>query len=249
MRTWFAAGFVLAFALTSPAGLAGAADAADPETAAVDEPREPAAGEGVTTAQRDAARLRTLLNGFDALYADVIQRSVDGRGVALRESRGRLWVARPNRFRWEVDTPFAEVLVGDGELIHLWDPDLEQVTIRPYDERLAGTPARLLTGSLDELLAAHDVARRGEAGLADDGRERFALIARDDDALFERMELLFVDGSPRMLSVSDRLGQRTEVLLQGVRTDVDHDADRFRFEVPAGADVIREAAVAAPGSG
>jgi len=195
-----------------------------------------AANGDLTAAEHLAFRMAEL----EQLEAGFSQRLIDGRGMALRQTQGRLWAERPDRFRWEVAAPFAEVLIGDGETLWLWDPDLEQVTIRPYDERLQATPARLLSGTVDDLLEAFDVDRLAGS----DGGERFTLWPRKNDALYERLEFIFEDGQPRFLVIHDALGQRTDVELFDVRTRFDDDPERFSFEVPEGADVIREASEA-----
>lgn len=186
----------------------------------------------LTAAEHLAERMADL----EQLEADFSQRLIDGRGMELRQTRGRLWAERPDRFRWEVASPFAEVLIGDGETLWLWDPDLQQVTIRPYDERLQATPARLLSGAVEELLDAFDVDRLAGS----DGAERFTLWPRQEDALFERLEFHFEDDRPRLLVIHDALGQRTDVELMNVRTRFEEDPERFRFVIPEGADVIRE---------
>lgn len=186
----------------------------------------------LTAAEHLAERMAQLTQ----LEAGFSQRLVDGRGMELRRTRGRLWAERPDRFRWEVEAPFAEVLIGDGETLWLWDPDLEQVTVRPYDERLQATPARLLSGAVDDLLDAFDIDRLAGS----DGAERFTLWPRASDALFDRLEFMFENGQPRFLVIHDSLGQRTDVELINVRTAFAEDADRFHFEIPEGADVIHE---------
>lgn len=193
---------------------------------------------GVANGDLSAAEhLALRMAELEQLEADFSQRLIDGRGMELRETRGKLWAERPDRFRWEVEAPFAEVLIGDGETLWLWDPDLEQVTIRPYDERLQATPARLLSGAVEDLLEAFDVDRLAGS----DGAERFTLWPREEDALFERLEFIFEAGQPRFLVIHDALGQRTDVELVDVRTRFDDDPERFSFEIPEGADVIREA--------
>lgn len=194
-----------------------------------------AASNGELSAAEHLAARMGELNQLEARFS---QRLVDGRGMELRRTRGRLWAERPDRFRWEVESPFAEVLIGDGETLWLWDPDLEQVTVRPYDERLQATPARLLSGAVDELLEAFDIDRLAGS----DGAERYTLWPRATDALFERLEFMFEAGRPRLLVIHDSLGQRTDVELLDVRSTFAPDEARFRFDIPAGADVIRETA-------
>lgn len=217
------------------------------EGAALEAPLPPAAAmplpEGAevpppVAAQDPVARLSARLDALETLEAHFTQTIRDGRGTLLRESSGALWAARPDRFRWEIATPFAEVLIGDGEMLWLWDPDLEQVTVRPYDERLRGTPARLLSGSAAELVESFEV----DLLRAERGREVFELRPRTGDGLFDRLEMVFADDGPRALVIHDSLGQRTEVVFDEVIVGAPVDATRFAFEIPAGADVLREEA-------
>ena len=104
-----------------------------------------------------AMALMQALEGFETLQARFRQRVEDRRGTLLREATGSLEASRPERFRWEVETPFAELLIGDGRTLWLWDPDLEQLTIRPYDDRLSQTPARLLSGNAADVVNSFDI--------------------------------------------------------------------------------------------
>jgi outer membrane lipoprotein carrier protein len=190
-----------------------------------------------------AAELSVRLEALDAFHAQFEQQLLDARGNLLRTSRGELRARRPDRFRWEIIEPFPEVLIGDGETLWLWDPDLEQVTIRPYDERLRGTPALLLSGDPADLVADFEVERLPREG----ERTRFRLRPRAEDSLFESLEMVFEAGEPRGLVIHDGLGQRTRVRFENIDLDPQPDPDRFRFDIPEGADVLREeAAVSEP---
>jgi outer membrane lipoprotein carrier protein len=203
----------------------------DTATLVVRDPADGDPGEGDA-----AAELSARLDALDAFHARFEQQLLDARGNLLRTSRGELWASRPDRFRWEISEPFPEVLIGDGETLWLWDPDLEQVTIRPYDERLRGTPALLLSGDAAELVADFEV----EQLPAEEGRSRFRLRPRQEDSLFERLEMSFEAGAPSALVIHDGLGQRTRVRFETMDLDPEPDPDRFRFEIPEGADVLRE---------
>lgn len=191
------------------------------------------------------ASLSARLEGLLRFHASFDQRLYDGRGMVLRRTRGELWAQRPDRFRWEVSAPFAEVLVGDGSMLWLWDPDLEQVTVRPYDDRLKGTPALLLSGRASELVESFVVDR-----IRDDGEDAvYQLTPRSEDSLFERLEMSFAGNLPRALVIHDGLGQRTEVRFEAAETTFPDDPERFSFEIPDGVDVLRETAESAADGG
>ncbi len=218
---------------------AAGADAASTDTALIEAAR-PGPSPTVSPA---AIALTQALEGFETLRARFRQRVEDSRGTLLREAAGSLEASRPERFRWEVETPFAELLIGDGRMLWLWDPDLEQLTIRPYDDRLAQTPARLLSGSAADVVNSFDITAR----VRTEQRSVYELRPLAGEGLFERLDIILTGGVPRALVVHDSLGQRTEVLFEDVGVDVDIADDRFTFEIPEGADVLREG-VAGPGA-
>jgi outer membrane lipoprotein carrier protein len=189
--------------------------------------------------EASAASLSARLARLQHLHARFEQSLIDGRGVLLQRANGEFWAERPDRFRWETEAPFPEVLVGDGTTLWLWDPDLEQVTVRPYDERLRATPARLLSGAAETLVDGFEVTLLEEDG----GAAAYALEPLGAEGLFDRLEIAFEADLPVRLVIHDGLGQRTEVRLLDVETRVPAAADLFRFEIPPGADVIREPAM------
>ena len=45
-------------------------------------------------------------------------------------SSGTFAFARPGKFRWSYDKPYEQLLVGDGDKLWIYDPDLNQVVGR-----------------------------------------------------------------------------------------------------------------------
>jgi outer membrane lipoprotein carrier protein len=182
-----------------------------------------------------AERLNELLDPLETYVGDFEQRILDGDGERLQEARGRMWLSRPGKFRWEVEAPYQQEVVSDGERLHLYDPDLEQVTVQRLDRRVTHTPALLLSGSADELTDNYDVTMR------DEGEEAiFVLQPKGDDTLFEELALRFRDDTLDGLEMTDSTGQRTAIAFDEVRMNESIEDSRFAFEIPDGADVIRE---------
>ncbi len=73
-----------------------------------------------------------------------------GRHLARRReaetSSGEFEFQRPNRFRFDYARPYEQQIVADGQKVWLFDVDLNQVTVRPFDQTLGATPAALLAG-------------------------------------------------------------------------------------------------------
>ncbi|MGM0783261.1 MAG: outer membrane lipoprotein chaperone LolA [Pseudomonadota bacterium] len=186
-------------------------------------------------ADEGAERLTAILEPLESYQASFEQLILDGSGERLQETRGRMWLSRPGRFRWEVDAPYEQVVVSDGEEVSLYDPDLEQVTVQALDQRVTHTPALLLSGSTSELTESYQVSYRQR-----DGADSFTLVPKAADTLFEELEMTFRDRRLSFLQMTDSMGQETAIEFNDVEMNASIDSARFELEVPDGVDVIRE---------
>ncbi|MDI5922892.1 outer membrane lipoprotein chaperone LolA [Halomonas sp. LR5S13] len=186
-------------------------------------------------ASEGAERLADILEPLDTYVADFEQQILDGSGQRLQEARGRMWLSRPGKFRWEVDAPYEQLVISAGEEVTLYDPDLEQATVQALDQRVTHTPALLLSGSADELTGSYDVTRRQQGG-----SETFTLVPKDGDTLFEELQMTFRGEALDLLQMTDSTGQRTAIEFDNVRMNEPLDDSRFTFEIPEGTDVIRD---------
>ncbi|MDI5893151.1 outer membrane lipoprotein chaperone LolA [Halomonas rhizosphaerae] len=186
-------------------------------------------------ASEGAERLADILEPLETYVADFEQQILDGSGQRLQEARGRMWLSRPGKFRWEVDAPYEQLVISAGEEVTLYDPDLEQATVQALDQRVTHTPALLLSGSADELTGSYDVTRRQQGG-----SETFTLVPKDGDTLFEELQMTFRGEALDLLQMTDSTGQRTAIEFDNVRMNEPLDDSRFTFEIPEGTDVIRD---------
>ena len=93
------------------------------------------------------ARVDAYLATLSTLTADFVQVVQDKQGQVTERAAGTLSISRPNRFRWDYQQPYVQTIVADGKKLWLYDPDLEQVTVRSLEQGLGATPAMLLSGS------------------------------------------------------------------------------------------------------
>ena len=176
---------------------------------------------------RDELSLR--LNNLHHLAADFTQRLEDAEGGLIEESTGWVRLQSPN-FRWEVTEPYAQVLVATQDELRVYDPDLEQMTVRPLTDVLRDTPLALLTQGTVVLGEGYDVEQFDN--------DRFRVRARSSDALFDELELIFgKPGGLLGLGIRDHLGQRTSIRFHRFQdASVIQSAD-FQLDVPPGTDV------------
>lgn len=190
-------------------------------------------------AQADQAesvkRLTGLLQQAETLTGRFSQLSLDGTGTQLQETSGEIALKRPGQFRWHTDEPMEQLLVSNGKKVWLYDPDLEQVTIQTLDQRLTHTPALLLSGDVSAISDNFEVSHEQAGEVVD-----FTLKPKAKDTLFDSLRLSFRSGVINDMQMVDGVGQRTNILFQGVELNKPLKADLFTFEIPEGADVISE---------
>ena len=202
---------------------------------------------------RGAAGIVLALAAFSAAAAGGVQqlrdfvagaRSAEGEfeqvvtaqsGRRPQEASGSFAYARPGRFHWEYDRPYRQVLVGDGKTLWSWDPDLNQVTVRAIGEALGATPAAILFGSgaLDDNFELADAGERDGLAWAEARPKR-------TESGFESLRIGLAEGQLRRMEMRDHFGQTTVIRFTRLRANPVLAEDRFRFEPPAGADVIGE---------
>lgn len=189
---------------------------------------------GLALADNGADRLTRILEPLTTYVAGFDQQILDGSGQRLQSASGEMWLARPGRFRWEVDAPYSQVVVSDGEQVTLYDPDLEQATIQPLDQRVTHTPALLLSGSAEALTDNYTV-ESNQRGVT----EVFTLTPRSADTLFETLQLTFHSERLGGLQMTDSTGQQTAIEFDNVKQNGTIEDSRFSIELPDDTDVIR----------
>ncbi|OUW01010.1 MAG: hypothetical protein CBD16_06010 [Betaproteobacteria bacterium TMED156] len=83
------------------------------------------------------------LSGTNTLKADFIHEQTDSNGKIIT-FLGKVTFRRPDRLRWEVKKPYPQLQLLRGKEFLLYDPELEQVTVREIDASFQDSPAGLL---------------------------------------------------------------------------------------------------------
>jgi outer membrane lipoprotein carrier protein len=178
-------------------------------------------------------RLRSFLRDTQAARTTFTQTVTDKNGRVVQRSNGEFQLSRPGKFRWTVDKPFRQVVVGDGERVWIYDEDLNQVVVRKASEALGSTPAALLAGREDV-----ERAFKWRELPARDGLEWLAATPIASDAAFGEIRLGFNTNGLAALELDDAFGQTTHVRFSALDRTATPSADAFHFVPPKGADVI-----------
>ncbi len=178
-------------------------------------------------------KLHQFLESTRTVRADFAQTVVARNGRPAQTSSGVMMFARPGKFRWQIEKPYAQLLVGDGEKVWIHDPELRQVTVRKAGTAIGGTPAALLAG--DSAIEKNFTLR--EAG-EQDGLEWIEAIPKAPDSGFEKVRLGFAGNELKAMELFDSLGQTTSLLFAHLERNPRLAPSLFRFIPPANADVI-----------
>jgi outer membrane lipoprotein carrier protein len=155
-------------------------------------------------------------------------------GKRKKTSSGNFEFQRPNQFRFAYTKPFEQVIVADGHKVWIYDPDLNQASSRKLDQALGTTPAALLAGANLE----RDFTLK--ALPAEGGLDWVQAESKQPDSTLQSLKLGFKGKELAALEIVDGFGQRSRLDFSAVQSNVALAPDRFRFVLPAGADLIEQ---------
>lgn len=180
-------------------------------------------------------QLHSFLDETRSFRAEFRQAVTTRSAGRAQESSGVLAIQRPGRLRWEILKPFPQLVVGDGQKIWIYDPELEQVTVREAGQAIGGSPAALLAGS-----KALDTGFTLRADGQRDGLDWVEAIPKTSDSGFEKVRIGMSGKELRAMELFDNFGQTTRIRFQAAEYNPSLPASLFRFSPPAGADVIAQ---------
>ncbi len=190
---------------------------------------------GAGAAQADAVdQLRGFVRDAKSGRAVFTQTVTSPDGAKKKTSSGNFEFARPNRFRFTYTKPFEQAIVADGQKVWVHDADLNQVSSRKLSQALGATPAALLAGgSLDNDFSLKALPNA-------DGLAWVEALPKAKDAAFQSLRVGFRGKELASVDITDSFGQRS--LLQFTQWSLNGPvpADRFKFVVPAGADLLEQ---------
>ena len=190
-------------------------------------------------AESPAKQLNALLGKINSMQAAFTQNTLDPQGKPLQILSGRMLVRRPGFFRWDTEKPFTQQIVANGEVVWVYDPELQQATRQLLDRQVGNTPALLLSGNAAQMSSSFTISESTMKG-AGKSRKTFMLKPKDKDALFESLLVSFNGVQLTGMQMSDSLGQKTDITFSQIRLNGKIADAEFQFTPPKGVDVINE---------
>ncbi|HLD08680.1 MAG TPA: outer membrane lipoprotein chaperone LolA [Methylophilaceae bacterium] len=180
-------------------------------------------------------KLKAFFQSTHTVRAQFHQTVSDNQGRKLQEVDGSMQLQRPDKFRWDYNKPYVQEIVGDGEKVWLFDPELNQVTVRAMSKALGSSPAALLAGSADmeKSFVLKDANRQ-------DDLEWVLATPKDNESGFDLVFLGFKGDFLNKMELHDSFGHTTVIEFLKLERNPKLLAQLFRFTPPVGADVVGE---------
>ncbi len=184
-------------------------------------------------------RIQQFFTEVKSLRADFEQTVTDSKGKIIQDAKGTFVLQRPGKFRWDYRAPYPQLIVADGRKLWIYDPDLEQVTVKQLDSVLGGTPAQLLSGAR---FPQQDftVTPQGQRNGLDWIELQPKANAKTNERDFEKVQLGFDQRDLRMMTITDNFGNTTQLKFNNLQRNPSIEASAFVFTPPKGVDVVGE---------
>lgn len=153
-------------------------------------------------------------------------------GRQTQTASGSMELSRPGKFRWSYTRPYAQLIVGDGKRLWVYDQDLAQVTTKKLDDALGSSPAALLAGS-NEIERDYTLKNLG----VENGLDWLSATPKREGT-FNAVRMGFRDGNLVRMVLADSFGQTTTLEFSNLQKNPNLDPSHFRFTPPKGVDVV-----------
>lgn len=180
-------------------------------------------------------RLMEFFDKTSSMRAQFQQVVTDNRGQKVQEVTGTMQLLRPGKFRWDYQKPYQQEIVGDGTRIWLFDPELNQVTVRNMSQAIGSSPAALLAGN-KEIEQNFTLENLG----VEDKLEWVLAKPKGQDSGFDEVRLGFGKAGLERMNLKDSYGNLTSIQFSKLERNPILNQQIFMFKPPQGADVVGE---------
>jgi len=177
--------------------------------------------------------LEMFIQQTNSLSASFEQQLVDQSGAIMQQSKGRLSMMRPGKFRWDYTKPYPQNIISNGVKIWMYDSELEQVNVRPYNQVLSTSPVNLLDKN-----QKLDIEFNVESMPQKEGQQWVKLTPKASESDFKEMYIGLINKQIKTMRFLDNFDQKTEITFDNLVVNPSFKAAFFEFDVPEGTDVV-----------
>lgn len=185
-------------------------------------------------AQNPRQQLQQFSKNLRTAQVDFQQVVIGPNGEKVQSSQGQLQLQTPGKFRWQYLKPTPQLIIADGKKIWIYDPDLQQVTVKTQDALDQENPLSALTRPelMDRLYIVSGLP-------AKQGLSWLQLVPKNKQGLpFDKVWLGFNANGLASMRIFDALGQVSDFSFGVWKKNAAIPASRFQFVLPKGVDIV-----------
>ncbi len=173
---------------------------------------------------------------FEADFAQTYRNRLLDR---TRESTGHVWLRPPSKMRWEYAPPSKNLIVADGRMLFVFEPEPNQVIRIPVAGSELPSVMAFLTGG-ENITRDYHVQEVHHEKLAPRGQAGLELRPRSPSSVVSRVVLVISSSTGRVnrTVLVEPEGNTNTFVWSKVRTSVSISESRFVFTPPAGARIV-----------
>ena len=197
------------------------------------------------TATQPEKNLNAIITGVDRTFAqmtdfeaDFVQVFEDSLNRRYQES-GHLYLKRPRKMRWEIQTPEGKLLISDGKAVFLYVPADRQVTKDVISDAIADRmPLMFLVGRSDLRKEFDQIVLLNTKPFVPGTRVMRMFPRRKTDLKEIVMEVDPGNYHVRRLLLAHADGSRSEFLFTNISLNKGLRDALFDFKIPSGVEVL-----------
>ena len=179
-----------------------------------------------------ADELSTLLNRTSAFSGQFSQLVFDNKSQLIEEASGDVVFKKPHFFKWIYQAPHQNQIIGDGEIVYIYDPDLSQVIMSRFSQSKSNNPANIFF--LNNLEESFKVTK-----ILIDDEVWYRCKSKLKDIDYQSIEISFNKDKIKAMKVIDGLQNKIIINFVNISYSSDIDEASFLFNVPDNVEVIK----------
>jgi outer membrane lipoprotein carrier protein len=179
-----------------------------------------------------ADELSTLLNRTSAFSGQFSQLVFDNKSQLIEEASGDVVFKKPHFFKWIYQAPHQNQIIGDGEIVYIYDPDLSQVIMSRFSQSKSNNPANIFF--LNNLEESFKVTK-----ILIDDEVWYRCKSKLKDIDYQSIEISFNKDKIKAMKVIDGLQNKIIINFVNISYSTDIDEASFLFNVPDNVEVIK----------
>ena len=172
-----------------------------------------------------------------SLNASFLQYEIDANEKVSEKLGGQVWLQTPNKFKWEYAEPSPQLILANGEMVWIYDEDLEQVTIKKQQN--TQNPIYVLLNKKDTE-ENFDLALLAKEKDQKEEEHWIEMTPKNPGEDIKKVWLGIEDNNLRVIKLKNQMDNIVIFEFANIIKNPELAEGYFTFDVPKGVDVIQD---------